>query len=73
MLRTIAVWNKRLVVVIPLALISLGQWGILLHGVTTVKAFYDPVAGCQVIGVDGFFLNLVYLWSKSPPSSTTSI
>jgi hypothetical protein len=69
MLRTIAVWNKKLYIVIPLCLISLGQWGILLHGVTTVKAFFDPVTqSCQVAAVESLFLNLVYLWSELPPS-----
>lgn len=64
MLRTIAVWNKKLYIVIPLALISAGQWGILLHGVTTVKATWSPVLqACSVDAVDGFFLNLVYLWT----------
>lgn len=46
-------------------MISLGQWGILLHGVTTVKAHYDPVtSSCQVAQVEGLYLNLVYLWSQ---------
>jgi len=64
MLRTVAVWNKKLYIVIPLAIISLGQWGILLHGVTTVKAFFDPTSGtCQVAQVEGIWLNLVYLWT----------
>lgn len=64
--RTVAVWNKSIWIVIPLVLISLGQWGILFHGVTTVHAFYDPVTkACQVAQVDGLWLNLVYLWSTS--------
>jgi len=70
MLRTVAVWNKKLYIVIPLCIISLGQWGILLHGVTTVKAFFDPTTqSCQVAAVESLFLNLVYLWSKLLPSS----
>lgn len=65
MLRTVAVWNKKWAIIIPLALISAGQWGILLHGITTVKAHYDPLTNtCVVAQVDGLFLNLVYLWSK---------
>jgi len=64
MLRTVAVWNKKLYIIIPLGLISAGQWGILLHGVTTVKAFADPTTGaCVVAQVQGLFLNLVYLWT----------
>ncbi|KAG8748820.1 hypothetical protein FRC14_001930 [Serendipita sp. 396] len=64
MLRTIAVWNKKLFIVIPLALISAGQWGILFHGITTVKATWDPVHNvCQVAQVESLFLNLVYLWT----------
>ncbi|CCA78000.1 hypothetical protein PIIN_00712 [Serendipita indica DSM 11827] len=64
MLRTVAVWNKKWAIIIPLGLISAGQWGILLHGITTVKAFYDPTTNaCVVAQVDGLFLNLVYLWT----------
>lgn len=64
MLRTVAVWNKKLYIIIPLALISAGQWGILLHGVTTVKAKYNPATkACDVQAVDQIWLNLVYLWT----------
>lgn len=65
-IRTIAVWNKNLFVVVPLVIISLGQWGILLHGITTVSATYVPETNsCNVAQVEGLFLNLVYLWSES--------
>lgn len=64
MLRAVAVWNKKLYIIIPLGIISAGQWGILLHGVTTVKASWDPTSGtCVVAQVEGLFLNLVYLWT----------
>ncbi|KAG8832044.1 hypothetical protein FRC17_002154 [Serendipita sp. 399] len=64
MLRTIAVWNKKLYIVIPLAIISAGQWGFLLHGVTTVKATWDPISNsCQVAQVNSLYLNLVFLWT----------
>lgn len=74
MLRTIAVWNKKLYIVIPLVILSLGQWGILLHGVTTVKAHWEPTTqSCSVDAVEGLFLNLVYLWSTLIPTRCSSL
>lgn len=67
MLRTIAIWNRSLWVTIPLGLLSAGHWGILLHGMTTVKSRFDSVA--RACGLDStgdgnnLFLNLLYLYT----------
>jgi uncharacterized protein (DUF486 family) len=66
MLRTFAIWNQNKLVVIPLVLLALGQWGIAFFAVTTVKAQFDVTAGaCVVGGVTQLHLNLIYLYSKA--------
>jgi len=35
MIRTIAIWSRKLVIVVPLLILSLGQWVILLYGVAS--------------------------------------
>lgn len=66
MLRTIAVWNRAPIVTIPLVILSLGHWGLLLHGVTTVKSTWNDVAGvCGVHSVDRVFVETTYIYSKS--------
>lgn len=66
MLRTIAVWNRNPLVTIPLIITSLGQWGILFHGIATVKSSWDPVASaCVVNAVPPVFVELIYLYTMS--------
>lgn len=65
MLRTVALWPRKWIVLVPLGLISAGQWGIIFQGITAVKASYNPaIQSCEVEGVHGIFLDLVYLYSK---------
>jgi hypothetical protein len=65
MLRTIAIWNRNIFVVIPLILLSLGQWGILFHGVATVHSSWVAAAGgCVVTGTAQGFIELIYLYSE---------
>lgn len=53
-------------VVIPLIILALGQWGIAFFAVTTVEAHYDVTNGaCLVGGVSEIHLNLIYLYSKA--------
>ncbi|KAG8956350.1 hypothetical protein FRC04_004431 [Tulasnella sp. 424] len=66
MLRTIAVWSRNLKVVIPLCILSLGQWGILLHGVITVRASWSDVAkACVVTDTVPVFLDLIYVYTMA--------
>ena len=67
MLRTFAIWNQNKLVVIPLVILALGQWGIAFFAVTTVKAQFQEVAGaCVVASVAKLHLNIIYLYSKAP-------
>ncbi|KAG8994081.1 hypothetical protein FRB90_000538 [Tulasnella sp. 427] len=64
MLRTIAIWSRNLIVVVPLVLLALGQWGILLHGVITVHAQWSDVAkSCVVTDTLPIFLDLIYVYT----------
>lgn len=67
MLRTIAIYSKNLYVVVPLVVLSLAQWGILLHGISTVQATWVdlPTGGgsCVVTGAPQVFLQLLYIYS----------
>lgn len=65
MLRTFAIWNQNKLVMIPLVVLALGQWGIAFFAVTTVKAHFDDTAGaCIVASVAKVHLNIIYLYSK---------
>ncbi|KAG9043616.1 hypothetical protein FS837_009332 [Tulasnella sp. UAMH 9824] len=65
MLRTIAIWSRNIMVVVPLVILALGQWGILLHGVITVHAVYSDVArSCVVTDTLPIFLDLIYVYSE---------
>ncbi|KAF8592519.1 hypothetical protein K439DRAFT_1400394 [Ramaria rubella] len=66
MLRTIAVWNRSYYVTIPLVTICLGQWAILLHGMTTVVSVWNSVANQCVVTQSGTtFLDLIYFYTMS--------
>lgn len=65
MLRTFAIWNQNKLVVIPLIVLALGQWGIAFFATTTVKAHYEDAAGaCVVGGVSDLDLDIIYLYSE---------
>ncbi|KAG9032012.1 hypothetical protein FS837_002841 [Tulasnella sp. UAMH 9824] len=69
MLRTIAIYSKNLYVVVPLIVLSLGQWGILFHGISTVEATWQdlPTGGgaCVVTAAPQVFLQLLYIYTMS--------
>lgn len=66
MIRTIAIWERKLFVTIPLVALSLGQWGLLYHGIVTVRASWLPEVGaCVVTGTKPLFLNLLYFYTMS--------
>lgn len=65
MLRTIAVWNRYPPVTVLLVITSLGQWGILFHGIATVRSSWSNVAkSCVVDAVPPVFIELIYLYSE---------
>ncbi|KAG8932921.1 hypothetical protein FRC02_000348 [Tulasnella sp. 418] len=66
MLRAIAIWSRNLWVVVPLVILGLGQWGILLHGVVTVRASWsDQLGSCLVTGTLPVFLRLIYIYTMT--------
>jgi len=65
MLRTIAVWHRAPLVTASLAVASLGQWGILLHGIVTVRSRSDVSKTCLVDYASPVFVKLIYLYSES--------
>ncbi|KAG8920223.1 hypothetical protein FRC03_003923 [Tulasnella sp. 419] len=66
MLRTIAIWSENWHVIGPLVFLSLGQWGILMHGVTTVKAQWNEAANqCVINSTQPVFLRLIYIYTMS--------
>ncbi|KAG8897482.1 hypothetical protein FRB99_008123 [Tulasnella sp. 403] len=69
MLRTIAIYSKNLHVVIPLLVLSAGQWAILLHGISTIRATWAdlPTGGgqCVVTAAPQIFLQLLYIYTMS--------
>ena len=65
MLRTIAVWNRSPLVTTLLVITSLGQWGILFHGIATVRSSWSDVAkSCVVDAVPPVYIELIYLYSE---------
>lgn len=67
MLRTIALWNRHPLVTTLLVICSLGQWGILFHGISTVRSTWvanESGGGqCVVDAVRPIFVELIYLYS----------
>ena len=67
MLRTIAVWKRSPFVMIPLGVASLGQWGLLFHGIVVVKGSWSNATGkCLIDAVPPLSLVLIYLYSEFP-------
>ena len=65
MLRTIAVWHRHPLVTAPLVVASLGQWGILLHGIVTIRGNWSDVfKTCLVDYASPVFMKLIYLYSE---------
>ncbi|KZV92934.1 hypothetical protein EXIGLDRAFT_613689, partial [Exidia glandulosa HHB12029] len=66
MMRTFAIWERRQIVVVPLTLISLGQWGLLYYAIFSVKAQWLPEAAvCVVTGASSQVLNVLYFYTMS--------
>jgi len=66
MLRTIAVWNRVPLVTVPLVLASMGQWGLLLHGIVIVRSSWSDVArACVVNAAQPVFMEAIYLYTMS--------
>ncbi|KAJ8455231.1 hypothetical protein ONZ45_g19005 [Pleurotus djamor] len=65
MLRTIALWERRIKVIIPLGLLCLGHWAVLYRGMFIVTAVWDPrVNACAVDATNPSLLNVTFFYSK---------
>lgn len=61
MLRTIALWEKKLKVVIPLGVLCLAHWTLLWRGMFVVKATYETsTESCVVTYTNHIFLNISF-------------
>jgi len=72
MLRTIAVWNRATFITVPLIVASLGQWGILFHGIVAVRSKRShAVNACVDHAGPLVFVESMYLYSESDFSHYT--
>jgi len=63
MLRTVAVWNCSPRIVVPLILASMGQWGMLIHGIVTIRSQWSDVErACIVEGAPPKFMEVIFLY-----------
>ncbi|KAJ7665965.1 hypothetical protein DFH06DRAFT_1185484 [Mycena polygramma] len=60
-LRTIAVWNQRWFIWVPLVGVILGHWSLLLHGVL-LKAAWIPGQGCVITETDNHLLATTFIY-----------
>jgi hypothetical protein len=68
MLRTIAVWNRSPRIVIPLLLASMGQWGMLIHGIVTIRSQWSDVErACIVETVSPKFMEVIFMYCELYP------
>ncbi|KIJ70306.1 hypothetical protein HYDPIDRAFT_121965 [Hydnomerulius pinastri MD-312] len=66
MIRTIALWEWKKWVILVIGALSLGQWGILIRGMTIVKAVWNDTTGsCAVNYTNHFLLNLNYFYTMA--------
>ncbi|EGO01741.1 hypothetical protein SERLA73DRAFT_120392 [Serpula lacrymans var. lacrymans S7.3] len=64
MLRTIALWERRVAVVLPLGALSLGHWALLYRDMFIVKAAWDENAGsCVVVSTNHLLLNISFFYT----------
>ncbi|KAJ7668017.1 hypothetical protein B0H17DRAFT_1088372 [Mycena rosella] len=61
-LRTIAVWNQRWFIWVPLVGVILGHWSFLLHGIL-LKAAFIPGQGCTITSTDTRLLAATFIYS----------
>jgi len=64
MIRTIAIWERKLVVVVPLVLLCIAHWAMLYHGIFIVHAVWDPTENeCVVNSTNATFLNINFFFT----------
>ncbi|KAH9951797.1 hypothetical protein B0H21DRAFT_775945 [Amylocystis lapponica] len=61
MLRTVALWERKLKVLLPLGFLSLAHWALLWRGMFVIKARYDATSdSCEVLYTNHIFLNISF-------------
>ncbi|KAI9001230.1 hypothetical protein BD414DRAFT_452439 [Trametes punicea] len=61
MFRTIALWERKLTIVIPLAFLCLAHWALLWRGMFIISAEYDAAsAACIVTATKRLFLSITF-------------
>lgn len=63
-LRTIAVWSRNKYIVTFLALVILGHWSLLLHGIL-LKARWVDGAGCVIVSTNSRILAISFIYSMA--------
>ncbi|KAI0356603.1 hypothetical protein OH77DRAFT_212427 [Trametes cingulata] len=63
MFRTIAVWERKLPVAIPLAVLCLALWALLWRGVFIMTAEYDPASMACVVSTTKRLLLTITFWA----------
>lgn len=65
MLRTIALWERSLKVVIPLSIICIGHWSLLIRTMFIVVAEWDEqLKTCVVVQANPGLLNVTFFLSE---------
>jgi len=63
MFRTIAIWSGKKFIVIPLCILSLGQWAILLSGYVSVKSSWSPEAMTCIVHTQPRLIKAMYVYT----------
>jgi len=61
-LRCIAIWKRKLYIVIPLVFLILCQWSLILHG-QLLETVWVPGQGCAIVKVNVLILACNFFWS----------
>ena len=62
---SIAIWERRLVVVVPLLALCLAHWGVLYHGIVIVRAEWDDASNsCLVNNSNSAILKFTFFTSE---------
>jgi len=61
-LRTVAVWSQSKYMIVGLALVIMGHWSLLLHGLL-IKAEWIPGSGCAITNTDNTMLAATFIYS----------
>lgn len=68
MLRALALWNRRIEVVVPVMLLHLGQWALVIHSSVVLKEEWGPLGngeqGCKPVVVPWRWFKIQFIYSE---------